>query len=203
MWISERRSRQMAVLLAAVTMTLTGGCTVSTENNGPSPSGQAASAQEALLERGLEIDLSKDPTRADFALPEEGKRVILEREDQKPFDVTVRFRDGHVLTTTAVVLIVRTKGPGLAPDHLVVRRDGLTQDELVATLEAAVDEVGADAAATSAYVAKVPTAGEGTSDLIGAIRTSVARPDELTLEPVVSQLEGRASINYVIEWGLE
>ena len=196
-WKGQGRRLAAAVAVVVVMVTL-GGCNVTVGN---SERDQQRSAAERLLGDGsVSIDLADPPTREDLAVPEGRKTVFLERDDREPFDVTVTFRDGSVLTTPASVLGVHTDGPGTPPHGLTIRRDDMTLDDLQAALSSAVEGLGVDPGEVEQLMAEARSTEGGQADLVRSVPTGVESPDRLTIEPVVTALEGRVSVNYLVEW---
>lgn len=185
-------------LIGLVLVAVTGGCTVTAGNS--TRDAQREAAEAVVGDGSVTVDLTDPPSREELAVPEERTTVFLQRDGREPFDVTVRFRDGHELTTPAAVLGVETDGPGTAPKALTIRRDEMTLDDLRAALDSAVADLGVDRADADDALRRAEQAGSGDKDLIVTLRTAVADPDRLELEPVVSAMEGRVSINYLVHW---
>ena len=164
-----------------------------------SPSQDQRESAAEVLEGGLDIDLAEPPTRADLAMPDGRRRYVLELAERESFDVTVRFTDGHVLRTPASTVDVTSDGTH-DPTSMVVRRTGLSPAELETTLRDAVTSLDADAGRVDAYLAAAPSTTEGDSDLMRSIPTDVGPSETLSIEPIVTALEGRISIDYSISW---
>lgn len=186
------------LLVLALTPTLLGGCTV-TAGNSERDSQRAAA--EKILGDGLQVDLTHPPTRADLGLADGDTSTVLQRRDRAPFEVTVRFADGHRLRTTGVAAVVTSPGPEDAPTSLTVRRDGLSLDDLQATLDGAVTDLGADRSRADAVLDQSRSATSGSADVVRSLPTAVAEPDRLDVESVVTAGEGRVSVNYLLGWG--
>ncbi len=186
------------LLVLALTPTLLGGCTVTAGNTDRD---SQRSAAEKILGDGLQVDLTDPPSRGDLGLADGDSSTVLQRRDRAPFEVTVRFTDGHRLTTTGVAAIVTAPGPGDAPTSLTVRRDGLSLDDLQRTLDGAVTDLGADRSRADAVLDQSRSATSGSADVVRSLPTAVAEPDRLDVESVVTADEGRVSVNYLLDWG--
>lgn len=185
----------MAAAVAALTM-ITGGCAVSSTE---SPRDEQRAAADRVVADGLSLDLSRPPTRADLALGDGMRSVVLQSEERSDFPVRVTFADGTVLETPAYAAGVSAASSDAAPGELTLRRRGLTTDELRTALGEAVERLGADQAAVRSFLARAEQQDRGDSDLRRFLSTRVPAPQELMVEPIISS-EGRASINYLIRW---
>lgn len=162
---------------------------------------QRRAADEVVGDGSVTIDLTDPPSRSDLGVTEGRKTVMLQRDEREPFEVTVRFSDGHVLTTTAMVLGVHTDGGDTAPHSLTIRRDSMTLTDLEEALLAAQQDLGADPQRVADVLEDARTATSGSGDVIRALPTALDGDERLEIEPVVTADEGRVSVNYLVSWG--
>ncbi|NYG56756.1 hypothetical protein [Nocardioides perillae] len=171
------------------------------ETTGPADAEERAA--ERVLAEGLVVDLADPPTREELALPDGVSSTVLQTEDETPAEVTVRFSDGGELVVPAYAVVVDSLGPEAPPTSLALARVDLSPAELADVLASAVAELGADEAAVAAYLDAVPRAGSREGDLIRAIPTRYDGREELVLDVVTTQAEGRIRVNYLVAWGEE
>lgn len=158
--------------------------------------------REAVLGDGsLEIDLSEPPSREDLALAEGDHSTVLQPDEAAPFMVTVRFSDSRTLTTSASSLGVTAADPESPPSRVIIRRDGMTVAELEEVLRESVGDFGADPARVVALIEGARGATNGQVDFRRSLPTALAGPERLDIQPIVTALEGRASVNYTVTWG--
>lgn len=159
-------------------------------------------ASEAVLGDGsLEIDLADPPSREDLAMGDGQEFSVLQREDEEPVQVTVRFSDGHSLATPAAVLGPTSESPDGPPTSLVIRRHDMTLDELESVLRDSVETFGTDPRRVSALVEGARSAEGGQSDFKRSLPTELDGAERLEIQPIVTALEGRVSVNYTVSWG--
>lgn len=167
------------------------------------PRQQQRDAAEQVLADGLDVDLAAPPSRADLGLPDGQTSVVVQNSDRSAFEATVRFSDGHTLSTLAYAAGVRADSASTPPSQLTLRRTDLTLSELAELLRSATEDLGADLDAVEAFLRQADGSTERPGDLIRSITTEVSDPEELVLEPVVTAGEGRVSLNYLIRWETE
>jgi hypothetical protein len=184
--------------VAATVLALTfGGCTVT---DGGTRSQEREAIQDVVGEGDLTIDLSSPPTRADLAMPEGRSTVILERDDDEPFDVRVVFRDGTELTTPARWVSVTAEDGDADPTSVTIRRAGDGLDDLRAAVEQSVAELGVEQARADTALSQSEQATSGRSDVMYALPTTIAPPDKLTVRTIAKASREEYAVNYIVEW---
>lgn len=173
----------------------------SSRTNGPDASTDEKAAQQAVLADGVvEIDLSDPPSREDLAVPDGRRATMLQREDDAAFTVRVTFSDGTVLETPARILGVETDGSG-PPTGLTIRRDRLTFDELVSTLEADRERLDLDEGALASYLRAARAVTPDGNDAQAVLRSgAVAEPEFLEVKPRTHHEGSDHMVQYLVAW---
>ncbi len=185
------------VVATALALTL-GGCNVTTDG-GPR-SQQREAVREAVGDGELTIDLSSPPTRADLALPEGRTTTVLQRDEREPFDVTVVFRDGTELTTSASWVTVTAEDESADPTSVTIRRAGDGLDDLRAAVEQSVADFGVERSRADTALSQSERATSGDADAKYVLPTAVAPPDRLEVETIAKANREEYHVNYLVSW---
>lgn len=125
---------------------------------------------------------------------------VLQRDDEQPVEVTVRFSDGHTLTTPASVLGPSSDRPDRPPTRPIIRRDDITLAELENVLRDSVESFGTAPAEVDLVIQGARSAEGGEINFKRSVLADIEPPESLDIQSTVTALDGRVSVNYTVSW---